>query len=94
MLITQILAVSPYTHIPPISYLANSPALKPLGPPKRKRTPLPGPPLRNIHVVKIPQMLHQMVAPREALIANAIAARYRTWVIGRAHTVDRGLVAL
>jgi hypothetical protein len=39
-------------------------------------------------------MLHQMVAPRKALVANAIAARHRARVLGRAHAMNGGLVAL
>jgi hypothetical protein len=35
-----------------------------------------------------------MVAPRKALVANAIAARHRARVLGRAHAMNGGLVAL
>jgi hypothetical protein len=45
-------------------------------------------------MMKIPQMLHQMIAARESLVANTIAARDSTWKFGHPDAMDGRLVAL
>jgi len=45
-------------------------------------------------MVEIPQMLDQMISPREALLIHAVAAAHRAREVGRAGAVDGGLVAL
>lgn len=39
-------------------------------------------------------MLHEMVFPREALVSNARAVRYRAGELGRPHAMHSGLVPL
>jgi hypothetical protein len=69
-------------------------ALEAFGPAKRESAAFAWSSFGNVHVVKIAQVFDKMVAAREALVANAVAAWYRTWVFGRTDAVDGGLVAL
>jgi hypothetical protein len=45
-------------------------------------------------MMKIPQVLHQMIAACKPFVANTIAAGDCTWVVGCPEAVDGRLVAL
>lgn len=45
-------------------------------------------------MMKVPQMLDQMITARESFIAHAIAARHRARKLWGPDAVDGGLVAL